>query len=282
MRWLIPLFALTFCVLSGATIPPLLQQPLVQASIRADANAWVPGKNVRVAIHLTITPEWHIYWRNPGHSGLPTTVQWTLPPEFSATPLEMPLPTNFAQPGDIIGYGYKDTVTFLTTITVPKNAAMGSTPKIAANVSWLSCKDKCLPGEATVSLTLPVAAESTPTHAPLFSAAEASLPSLKSQALARDIQQAAKTTGPETQVTLDVTWAAAMKDVQAFPEVLENAEVSAAKITHNDKQSSITLTVRRLAGSKKAGNTLPVLLVFTDPQGQRHGFTAEIRLATTN
>jgi len=43
-----------------------------------------PGKTVWVGLQLTHQPEWHTYWKNAGDSGLPTVLEWTLPPGVSA------------------------------------------------------------------------------------------------------------------------------------------------------------------------------------------------------
>ena len=32
-----------------------------------------------LGVQLTHKPGWHTYWINPGDSGLPTTLNWTLP-----------------------------------------------------------------------------------------------------------------------------------------------------------------------------------------------------------
>ena len=37
-----------------------------------------PGMAVLAGLRLTTEPGWHTYWRNPGESGSPTTVQWTI------------------------------------------------------------------------------------------------------------------------------------------------------------------------------------------------------------
>jgi DsbC/DsbD-like thiol-disulfide interchange protein len=115
-----------------------------------------PGKPTPVGIRLKIDPGWHIYWKNPGDSGMPTRVQWQAPQGFDLAIAEFPIPTQFTQPGDIVGYGYEGEVVLLATVTAPKDAAPGTTAKLSAEVSWLSCKDVCVPGKATVSLDVPI------------------------------------------------------------------------------------------------------------------------------
>ena len=60
--------------------------PQVRAELLAHApegvaggNGAGAGKTVWVGLQLAHKPEWHTYWKNSGDSGLPTTLQWTLP-----------------------------------------------------------------------------------------------------------------------------------------------------------------------------------------------------------
>jgi len=55
----------------------------VTAELVAEQQALVPGETATVALRLAIEPGWHTYWRNPGESGLPTTLEWHLPPGCS-------------------------------------------------------------------------------------------------------------------------------------------------------------------------------------------------------
>src|SRR5450830_1549255 len=65
--------------------------------VRAELMAHAPdgadaGKKVWLGLQLTHQPNWHTYWKNPGDSGLPITLQWTLPHGVSAGDIGWPLP----------------------------------------------------------------------------------------------------------------------------------------------------------------------------------------------
>ena len=64
----------------------------VEAELIAERNALVPGTTATVALRLDIERGWHTYWRNPGESGLPTTLAWRLPPGYVAGDIEWPAP----------------------------------------------------------------------------------------------------------------------------------------------------------------------------------------------
>src|SRR3954454_15323756 len=64
----------------------------VTAELVAEQQALVPGQTTTVALRLAIEPGWHTYWRNPGESGLPTTLEWRLPPGYAAGSIAWPAP----------------------------------------------------------------------------------------------------------------------------------------------------------------------------------------------
>src|SRR5271156_6175977 len=127
----------------------------VTASLIAETRNIVPGRPLQVALRQQIQPGWHTYWSNPGDSGLPTTIEWSLPHNFSAGPIVWPTPERFAV-GPVVGYGYEHEVILPVMIDVPSGLQPGSDVTISAHASWLACSDICIPEEADLSLSLPV------------------------------------------------------------------------------------------------------------------------------
>ncbi len=151
---------------------------LVEASLIADTTAVVPGRPFRLGVLLKMAPRWHTYWEFAGDAGLPTRIEWTLPPGFGAGPIEWPLPESLLEPGGIRVYAYGGEVLLLTTIQPPANLKTGGEAiTISAAVSWLVCEAICIPGRAAVSIDLPVADAAEPANAALFSTYAALLPS---------------------------------------------------------------------------------------------------------
>ena len=151
---------------------------LVEAALVAETQSVAPASTLWVDLHLVIKPGWHVYWRNPGDSGLPTTIDWRLPAGFSAGAISWPVPERFVQSG-IGNYGYAGSTDLLVPIAVSKEVAIGDTAVLAADASWLACAEICIPGGAALSLSLPVAAgpaAADPTAAALFAEARRRLP----------------------------------------------------------------------------------------------------------
>ena len=56
---------------------------LVTADLVAESASIAPGTTLWLDVRLAVKPGWHVYWQNPGDSGLPTAIDWKLPPDFS-------------------------------------------------------------------------------------------------------------------------------------------------------------------------------------------------------
>ncbi len=116
-----------------------------------------PGQPFSVGLHFKPSPGWHTYWRNPGDSGAPTRVNWTLPAGFIATELIYPYPERLPI-GPLVNFGYKGESLLLTEITPPSDLTPGQSVLLTAKVSWLVCEVECVPEDATFRLELPVTA----------------------------------------------------------------------------------------------------------------------------
>ncbi len=139
--------------------PPLASAESVSAGAVAAQviaeNTWIrPGTPLMIAVHFRMDPGWHIYWKNPGDTGLPTTVSWELPKGFTAGDLTWPVPRKFISQG-VASYGYEGEVSLLARIVPPPDLGPGDVI-IRAHATWLACRIECTPGKADLSLSLPV------------------------------------------------------------------------------------------------------------------------------
>ena len=145
-----------------------------KVSLVAETDSVLAGRQLTVGIRLQMEPGWHTYWRNPGDSGLPTRVKWTLPAGFEAGELRWPYPARFATP-PLVSFGYEHEVLLPVEMRVP-TALAGREVRLAAQVAWLECQEVCLPGKAEVSLTLLVRAGGPGPEAAAFADARKRLP----------------------------------------------------------------------------------------------------------
>jgi thiol:disulfide interchange protein DsbD len=138
-----------------ATASPEQRTDHLVSRLVAEQEAAVPGRPLRLGLLLEHEPHWHTYWSNPGDSGLPTKIRWTLPAGVTAGEIAWPLPTRFVL-GPVVNFGYEGRTLLPVTVTVPSGFAADRL-EVKAHASWLVCREECIPGEAQYRLVLPMA-----------------------------------------------------------------------------------------------------------------------------
>ena len=212
----------------------------VEAELVAAKDGLTPGVPAMLALRLKIEDGWHTYWRNPGDSGLPTTLEWKLPPGFTAGGIEW-VPPKALPVGPLVNYGYEGEVLHLVTVTPPADLAPGANATLRARADWLVCKETCIPDGADVELTLPVVAGAAADSkaATALGAARAALP----QPLT-GWKASARGDGPRVELTLSP--AAAASDpgaIRFFPYAEGRVEPSAPQTLVRNAHGDYVLTL---------------------------------------
>ena len=140
------------------------------------------GQQARLGLSIAHKSGWHTYWKNPGDSGLATSLNWTLPPGFSAGPIQWPIPKQLPL-GPLMNYGYVGKVLLPVALTVPPGHRAGPV-EIRLQAEWLVCKDICLPESGNFSIKLD-AGETYANNAPAFDLALSRIPPPVPQVTAR-------------------------------------------------------------------------------------------------
>jgi thiol:disulfide interchange protein DsbD len=153
------MFSIVFLLIAGCFTPATQAQGLfgkspAKATLLSQQSSIQPGSTILLGVLLTPDEGWHTYWKNPGESGLPTKIQWELPDGFKAGDIQWPTPHEFEMSG-ILGLGYEGPALLTVPITAPAKIT-GDAITLKAKVSWLVCKEACIPGRASLSITLPV------------------------------------------------------------------------------------------------------------------------------
>jgi thiol:disulfide interchange protein len=150
----------------------------VRAELLAHAPEGVaPGKQVWLGLRITHQPEWHTYWKNPGDSGLPTELQWTLPPGLLAGEVQWPVPVKIPI-GTLANYGYEGTVLLPVPVEIAPDfraSPLAQEIDVRLKANWLVCRKECIPEEGEFAVRLPIRG-STAAHGPAFEAAFAAQP----------------------------------------------------------------------------------------------------------
>lgn len=141
----------------------------VSAILVSDVTTVKPGDSFDLGVFLEIDPGWHVYWKNPGDSGLPTKLVFELPQGFEAANIYWPLPSSFRSPQGGVDFGYENSVLIWTNIDVPEDTDLNASPRIEAEVSWVSCRKICIPGRASLTYNLRLGKKTMQDNADLFS-----------------------------------------------------------------------------------------------------------------
>jgi len=149
--------ALTLAGGVRAAVSPSVETEHLTAFLVSEHDEVVPGQPFVAALVLVPERGWHTYWQNPGDTGLPTRVDWTLPEGASAGEFLWPAPERI-EFGELINYGYHGQVVLPVVVSPGSGLAPGARFDLAGRARWLVCEEVCIPGRADLSLTLPVAA----------------------------------------------------------------------------------------------------------------------------
>ncbi|MFO1266214.1 MAG: protein-disulfide reductase DsbD family protein [Rubrivivax sp.] len=152
----------------------MVTTPQVRAELVAHAPQGVAaGQPLLLGLLIEHKRDWHTYWKNPGDSGLPTTLAFTLPAGFVAGEIAWPTPQRLPI-GPLMNYGYDGKLLLPVAVQVPAGFA-GETLPQKLRADWLVCKDVCIPEGGDFTLQLAVKA-ATAAHAAAFAAAAEAAP----------------------------------------------------------------------------------------------------------
>ncbi len=133
-------------VAASATMAPVTEVTLFTAQ-----NGYQPGQPITVGIEVKLFDGWHTYWRNPGDSGMATTVDWKLPEGWKAGPLQYPTPARMVL-GVALMFGYEEEVLFQAQLTPP--AGFTGPAKVTADLGMLVCLEECRPANGSIEFTI--------------------------------------------------------------------------------------------------------------------------------
>ena len=270
--WLATLFV---CFASLA--PVAAAQPddhPARVELLADVSSIKPGEPFTLGIRFTMRSHWHVYWINPGDSGMPPQVKWKLPEGFTVSELQFPVPKTFEQPGDMVGYGYEDEVLLTATVTPPKDLKQGTTVPFAADVSWMVCQDVCLLGDAALSLELTTSDVAEPSNERLFKTWADRLPTTPDRAGAR-VSSTGENRGGETHFIVEWT-DRAPSNVEWFPPASDVMTFSDVRADSEGKRTIVMYRTSQLTGKTAPAALPPSLLAYDAGDGTRRAIVVPV------
>jgi len=277
-RLLVALFFIAAYALStGAIAQNTTKSSVTTAQVHAELLAHAPdgadpGKTVWVGLQLTHQSEWHTYWKNSGDSGLPTTLQWTLPPGVTAGEIAWPLPQKILI-GNLANYGFEGTVLLAVPLTITpafKPLVPGGDIEIKLKANWLVCRHECIPEDGEFALRLPVRGSTALNGAAFEANAQAQPPTLSGESRVAVDSNTLKVSVSGLPTAVQGT------TLEFFPETPEVIE-TAAKWTQNWQGQVWTASVP-LSELRSASPAVMPLLLVANANGQRQGFLAQAQM----
>jgi thiol:disulfide interchange protein DsbD len=141
---------------NAQTTPPRrVQAPHTIVELIVDRQVDASVREVWLGLRFELEQGWHVYWQNPGDSGGPPTALWRPAPGVTLGDFEWPVPERITV-ATIVNYGYTNEVVLPFLVRVAKPIAKGNEVRVSGDLRWLVCHDICVPGKATLSVSLPL------------------------------------------------------------------------------------------------------------------------------
>lgn len=265
------MMALLFLALAFQAPSPTVSGDHCTATLVADVQSAAPGQEIRVGVKFNMDPKWHIYWINPGDSGLATSIKWDESPNLKFGELQWPAPMRFTGAG-AVGYGYEESVLLFSNVRVSEEAKVGDRIRIGADVSWLVCEEACIPGGGKVWIELPITAgEGTP--------GAAAQDFEKSAARVPKVLQGATATRTERGFVLSLPIeGAGVKSAYFFSIAQEVVSHGADQVV--DKSGPLKLSLLRSEYSTREPEVLTGVVLVVGTDGKPKAYRIAARLAS--
>ena len=284
-RWLAPLTVFASLLL-GAMAPVQAassdwsrneqgQLRLISASTGTGGS-----EQLRLGLQFQMAEGWKIYWRSPGEAGYPPQVDWSGSENLGSATFRWPVPHRFELFGlQTFGYGGE------VVLPIDARAADPSKPvRLEAKVDYLTCKEICVPREATLAMSLPAGSSGPSRQAHLIDRFRSQVPGAGAAA-GLDLRGAELVAGGD-QPVLRVTATAQppFDSPDAILEGLPETKFGKPEVTLRDggREAVLRLTGQRgkLAEGALAGQTV-TLTVFDGARGLERQITLGEGLAGT-
>lgn len=252
----------------------------VKAEIVTSAGSISPGGSFKAGVLFDIEPGWHIYWKNPGDSGLPTKVEFRETNGLRLNDgLYWPVPHTFTGEGGITDFGYEDELLLWQDVSLPSDYD-GESVTLKSDVSWVSCREICIPGRAELSYELPVNKSARATNGQLFGKWVERLPiEAGHKRNPFDSVLSLEPAGEgKLKASLSLTHGEDVSGVELITAPGPGMELANISYESGRSQSEVTFDLRFLSGEVEPGTVLYTLLAY-ERGGDREAVEMPLRIS---
>ncbi|MDF1747593.1 MAG: protein-disulfide reductase DsbD family protein [Alphaproteobacteria bacterium] len=220
-------------------------------------------ESLRLGLQFRMEPGWKIYWRSPGDAGLPPVPDWSQSDNVDTVTMQWPVPSRF-EIFDIGTLGYEDAVVF-PLIVAPTHP--GAPVDLKGEIDFLVCAEICIPGHASLALSLPTGTPALAQEAHLIDRFRATVPATDAAMAGLTVTNANLDVQPQDQIDVGIAVTAQgspFTDPDAFVEGPGGAYFDKPKITLSDDKMSAVLhftapTRMTLTALKQDGITVTIV-----------------------
>ncbi len=144
---------LIFCVLFCSPAFAVNEHASPQSTARL---ILLPGPQpgaIQVYLKIELKGNWHTYWQNPGHAGLPPQFEITTTPAATVGEMQYAVPERI-QNGPLVTFGYHKEAWFMREIQIPQDK-INEKFSLSAKLRYLVCDQQCLQEKAELTVALP-------------------------------------------------------------------------------------------------------------------------------
>ncbi|WP_017446508.1 protein-disulfide reductase DsbD family protein [Gayadomonas joobiniege] len=242
--------------------------PHISVSLVSELDALIPHQTNWIAVLLQPEKGWHTYWKNPGDSGEAPKFNWQPNSHLTYGEIEWPLPQAI-KVAHLVNYGYEGDTLLMVPIEFSDTAKAHRPEKltVALDLSWLVCKEDCIPGWASLALTLPIQTKASASeHAKLFANTRMRLPQAKQLTAQHEI------TDRHIIVQMQLPYPSSWRLYPTNDSIIEHSR-SQQKVVLDNNQTSFQLMKSAFFNPNKA----PIQFLVTDG---RQGYYVNSQLNT--
>lgn len=254
----------------------------VTAKLISDTSKFNPGELIKLGILFDIDPGWHIYWKYPGETGLPTKVKFHAPDDLKVGGINWPLPKAFEKPAGGFDYGYEDSVLLWTDIQIPPDFSEGESVEYSAEASWISCKEICIPGKAALKYEVKTEGPELHQNEEIFEIWQKLLP-IKVSEQQSPFEINVKTIRKDVhalKIELGIVSIGEYKKVEFYPDPGDSRRIANLETVKSEEDNTtninfdlVTKTEHEISDKEMTG-----LLVYLNESGKRSAIEIEINL----
>lgn len=252
----------------------------VKTKIITNTKNVKPGEKIKVAIYFKLDPGWHIYWKNPGDSGLPTKVKYTAPNGFDIKKTYYPVPKTFIREGNILDYGYEDELLLIADIYVPENNVLNRFT-INSEVNWVVCKEVCIIGTADFNLDYPITNKEYLEDETIFKKWESQVP----KKLSRDnlpfkysVEKRFNAENKLSFMKISFNWNKEISELNIFPNTDRSIYLKDIELKNENLHSSYSFSPVIFKKDKKDIEEMEFVISYKDSNGITRGIETILEL----